>query len=157
MALEMKVYKDIHAYEAKAFAGMTFRQLGVIVFGGGLALTCFFGITWLYLTNAGWQWHGWGDLIKTDPHTAELFSTATTIALFPTTIIFIPFAIYGWVRPKGLKPERFIPYWFHYQISSKEICYGNDAGHTAANVGTTSPARTRRSAKKEKKQAPSEH
>lgn len=157
MALEMKVYKDIHAYEAKAFAGLTFRQLGALAIGGTLAFACFFGLTWLYLVNAGWHWQGWGDFLKTDPATQELFSTATTVALFPTAAIFVPFAIYGWVRPKGLKPERFIPYWFDYQISPKELCYGHDAGHRAADVGTPAPARGRGRTKKEKRKVPSEH
>lgn len=158
MALEMKVYKDIHAYEAKAFAGVTFRQLGCIFFGGGLACACFFAIAWLYLINAGWQWQGAEALIKTDEHTATLYNTATNLAFFPAAAIFVPFAIYGWVRPKGLKPERFIPYWFDYQISPKELCYGHDAGHRpAGNVGTTAPARSQRRTKKDKKKVPSEH
>lgn len=158
MALEMKVYKDIHAYEAKAFAGLSFRQLGAVAIGGTLAVACFFGLTWLYLVNAGWDWQGWQAFFNTDAATSELFSTATNIALFPTAAIFVPFAIYGWVRPKGLKPERFIPYWFDYQISPKELCYGRDAGHRSVNnVGTTAPARSRRGTKKDKKKVPSEH
>lgn len=157
MALEMKVYKDIHAYEAKAFAGLTFRQLGCVVFGGGLACACFFLITWIYLANAGWHYEGVGSLIETDEHTSNLYSTATNLAFFPAAAVFVPFAIYGWVRPKGLKPERFIPYWFDYQISPKELCYGHDAGHRAADVGTPAPARGRGRTKKDKRKAPSEH
>lgn len=158
MALEMKVYKDIHAYEAKAWAGLTWRQLAAVAIGGTLASGCFFAITWIILINSGWHWEGWGAFIKTDEQTSQLFSNATTIALFPTVAIFVPFAIYGWVRPKGLKPERFIPYWFAYQISPKELCYGHDAGHRPADdVGTTSSARSRGRTKKDKKAAPSEH
>ncbi|RAC17497.1 hypothetical protein DN539_31250 [Burkholderia multivorans] len=160
MALEMKVYKDIHAYEAKAFAGLTFRQLGCVTVGGALALACFFGVTWFYLYQAGWSWQGWASFFQPDPQTAELFSTSTTIALFPTAAIFVPFAIYGWVRPKGLKPERFIPYWYSYQVSSKELCYGYDAEHRPAGddaMGTAARPRTRGRAKAQKRKAPSEH
>lgn len=166
MALEMKVYKDIHAYEAKAWAGLTWRQLAAIALGGTLAFVLFFFITWLYLINNGWQFQGLGALVTATDEEAALIEEATTVALIPTTIFFLPFAVYGWVRPKGLKPERFIPYWFAYQVQPKELCYGHDSGHRPARthadggtgMGADPGARRGRGPKTRKKQkAPTEH
>lgn len=125
--MEMRVYKDFTAYQPKPMFGLTWRQLAAVAIGGPIALAVFFGTTWIYLAMNGWEYGGAGDLISMSASDSELMQRATTIALFPTFIVYIPFAIYGWLRPKGLKPERYLPYWYDYMRSPKELCYGTDA------------------------------
>lgn len=125
--MEMRVYKDITAYQPKPFLKLTWRQLGAVGIGGPLALLTFAGITWGYLSAHGWQYTGLGELLAMTEDESSLISTATTVALFPTFVVFLPFAVYGWIRPKGLKPEHYLPYWFDYMKNAKELCYGSDS------------------------------
>ena len=125
--MEMRVYEDFTSYQPKPMFGLTWRQLAAVALGGPIALAVFFGVTWIILLTNGWEYGGAGDLISMSNSDSELMQRATTIALFPTFAIFIPFAIYGWLRPKGLKPERHLPYWYDYMRSPKELCYGTDA------------------------------
>lgn len=125
--MDMRVYKDFTAYEPKPMFNLTWRQLAAVAIGGPIALGAFVLTTWLYLISHGWHYEGTNELFSMTADDSSLMNTATTWALFPTVLLFIPFAIYGWVRPKGLKPERYLPYWYDYMKNPKELCYGSDA------------------------------
>lgn len=105
MALEMKVYKEIAGYEAKAMFGRTWRQLAALAFmlfvGGGL----FAGITFVLL--------GVG----------QTLDQATNIAMYAIFPVLIPAAAWGWWRPKGLKPEQFLGFLLRYQLMKRHIRY----------------------------------
>lgn len=132
MSLEMKVYRDVHAYEAKAMFGLKWRQLGALCIGVPLVFALFFGITALYMTAHGFEYEGFMQIVSPDEATQSLIENGTTVAMLVAMLAFIPFAIYGWLRPKGLMPEKYIPYWYAYQTTPKELCYGrDDAGYAA--------------------------
>jgi hypothetical protein len=110
VALEMKVYKEIKAYEAKVMWGCSFRQLGalaIMIFpGGGI-----FAFVTLALLSAG--------LTRED---------ATTFAMVCMFVVLIPAGFWGWARPKGLKPEKFLGYWLRHHLSRKVINYVDTYG-----------------------------
>lgn len=165
--MEMRVYKDITAYEPKPMFGLTWRQLGAVAVGGPITLGVFAGTTYLYLAAHGWYFTSLRDLLAMSADDQSLVSTATNIALVPTFLAFIPFAIYGWLRPKGLKPERYIPYWFDYMKNPKELCYGSDAydrgpterphGESVDRGGARRTRAERRQERKAQRFIPSEH
>lgn len=115
MALEMKVYKEIAGYEAKAMFGRTWRQLAalaiMLVLGGGV----FAGVTFLLL-----------DLGQTSDQ-------ATTAAMYVMFPILIPAAAWGWWRPKGLKPEQFLSFLLRYRLMKRHIRY-DDTYRPDSNV-----------------------
>ena len=106
MGLEMKVYKEIRAYEAKVMFGFSWRQLGalavMVIVGGGI----FAAITAELVFKAG-----------------QSFNNATTMAMFVMVIIDIPAGAWGWWRPKGLKPEQFFGYPLRHFFMRKVITY----------------------------------
>ncbi|MDN5585225.1 MAG: PrgI family protein [Brevibacterium sp.] len=132
MSLEMKVYRDVNAYEAKAMFGLKWRQLGALCIGVPLVFGLFFGITALYMTAHGFEYEGFMQIVSPDEDTQRLIESGTTVAMLVAMLAFIPFAIYGWLRPKGLMPEKYIPYWHAYQTTPKELCYGRDDAGNAA-------------------------
>lgn len=82
MALQMRVYKEIASVEAKVMWGLSWRQLA--------AATCM-------LVLGGGQVFVFCVLLKqTDIGSCLLF------------VVCLPFALWGWWRPKGLKPERYL-------------------------------------------------
>lgn len=83
--LQMPVYREITTVEPKVMLGMGWRQLGA-----SLLMLCL-GIPAYLLA---WLWCG------IDPDAAIL-------VVLP---IVIPPAIYGWLRPRGMKPEKFLVY-----------------------------------------------
>lgn len=105
MALEMKVYKEIAGYEAKAMFGRTWRQLAALAFmvfvGGGIFAAVTFG-----LIGAG-----------------QTVETATNIAMYVMFPVLIPAAAWGWWRPKGLKPEQFLGFFLRYHLMKRHIRY----------------------------------
>lgn len=95
MALQMPVYREISTIESKVFLGMSWRQLGAAVL---LAVVCGGGFAGLVLG----------------------LRMSTNAAMYLVFIPGLPIAAWGWVRPKGLKPERYLKYvWRHY--TSREI------------------------------------
>lgn len=133
MSLEIKVYPDLHDYEPKPMFGLKWRQLGALAIGVPLVLTIFFGVTVIYVLANGFEYAGIMQLVDPDVATEQLIQSGTTLAMIFAMVTFIPFAIYGWLRPKGLKPEQYIPYWFTYLTTPKELCYGrDDTGDAAA-------------------------
>lgn len=108
MALEVQVYKDVRAYEAKIMFGMSWRQLGAaaaaLVLGGGI-----YAAVTLALHGAGQSWN-----------------SATTWAMYAMFPVLIPLAAWGWWRPKGLKPEKYIGYVINYYATRKVVLYGDE-------------------------------
>lgn len=105
MAIEMKIYKEIRAYEAKAMFGRTWRQLAslaVMVFGGGAV---FAGTTFALLA-AG-----------------QTLEQSTNVAMYLLFPILIPAAAWGWWRPQGLKPEEYLGFPLRYHLMKRHIRY----------------------------------
>lgn len=111
MALEMKVYKEIAAYEPKPMFGRTWRQIAALAFmtivGGGLFAGLTFG-----LTSVG-----------------QTLEEATTVAMYAMFPVLIPAAAWGWWRPKGLMPEQFLGYFFRHNLMRKSIRYDDTFRH----------------------------
>ncbi len=118
MALEMKVPKEITAYEAKPMFGMSWRRLGSLLFmavgGGGT----FAGIAFAIAAPQG--------------GTKEAWEQATNAAMF---VIDLPAAWWGWFRPMGLKPEIHALYFLRFSFSEK--------GHPVCRHLHTAQRRTR--------------
>ncbi|MGO1347023.1 MAG: PrgI family protein [Bifidobacterium psychraerophilum] len=108
MALEVQVYKDVRAYEAKVMFGMSWRQLGAaavaVIIGGGAYAAMAIA---MHANGASWD-------------------SATNIALYVLFPILIPIAAWGWWRPKGLKPEQYIGYVINHYGSRKVITYADE-------------------------------
>ena len=85
MALQMPVYRELTTIESKVFMGMSWRQCLAAVI---LAVVCGGGYVGL--------WLGLG----VDPNLAMYL-------IFPPGL---PIAVWGWVRPKGLMPEKYLKY-----------------------------------------------
>lgn len=85
MALQMPVYRELTTIESKVFMGMSWRQCLAAVI---LAIVCGGGYVGL--------WLGLG----MDPNLAMYL-------IFPPGL---PIAVWGWVRPKGLMPEKYLKY-----------------------------------------------
>jgi hypothetical protein len=90
MALQMPVYREISSIESKVFMGLSWRQLLAAVV---LAVVCGGGYLLLWL----------GLRVPDD------------LAMYMVFVPGLPVAMWGWWRPKGLMPERYIVYvWRHY-------------------------------------------
>lgn len=122
MGLEMKVYKEISGYEAKAMFGFTWRQLGALVvmitLGGGI----FAGVTFMLM--------GFGQTTQ----------EATSVAMYCMFPILVPAAAWGWWRPKGLKPERFLGFFLRYQLMKRTIRYEDTQRTTTRSAMAAVPA-----------------
>ncbi|MBW3069618.1 PrgI family protein [Actinomyces sp. 594] len=103
--LEMKVYREISAYEAKVMFGLSWRQLGALAIGIPLAGGLFAAIAYtLHQSGSTWE-------------------AATDTAMWVIFPVLIPVAAWGWWRPKGLKPERFVGYLLQHYLNGKVIRY----------------------------------
>lgn len=105
MAIEMKIYKEIRGYEAKAMFGFMWRQLAalaVMIFVGGAV----FAGTTLVLLGAG-----------------QSLEQATNVAMYLLFPILIPAAAWGWWRPQGLKPEQYLGFFLRYHLMKRHIRY----------------------------------
>ncbi|MFP7697073.1 PrgI family protein [Trueperella sp. LYQ143] len=88
MALEVKVFREITAYQPKILAGMSVRQLVV----SAVFLPILFGsYAVLYL-------RGLEDL-----------------GVIAISVLALPGVCLGWVRPMGIPFERYVGYWWRYQ------------------------------------------
>jgi hypothetical protein len=101
MALQMPVYKEINAVEPKVFKGLSWRQwlaaLVMAVLGGGVWLVC------------------------------SLLLGQEDLGQLLVLVVCIPPAAYGWWRPKGLKPERYLPYLWRYHLGRRQWFYDGPA------------------------------
>ncbi|KFI46101.1 PrgI family protein [Bifidobacterium biavatii] len=88
--LMMPVYREISTIEPKVWLHMTWRQLLALTLMGVLCGGSFVCLWFL----AGW-----------DPN----------VVMYVEVPLMIPFAAYGWWRPMGLMPEKYVGYmWRHY-------------------------------------------
>ena len=82
MALQMRVYAEIASVEAKVMWGMGWRQLAasalMLVLGGGEVAVFF------------------------------LMLDQPDLGSYLLFVVCLPRALWGWWRPKGLKPERYL-------------------------------------------------
>ena len=82
MALQMRVYAEIASVEAKVMWGMGWRQLAasalMLVLGGGEVAVFF------------------------------LMLDQPDLGSYLLFVVCLPPALWGWWRPKGLKPERYL-------------------------------------------------
>ena len=85
MALQMPVYRELTTIESKVFMGMSWRQCLAAVI---LAVVCGGGYVGLWLG------------LDVDPNLAMYL-------IFPPGL---PIAVWGWVGPKGLMPEKYLKY-----------------------------------------------
>lgn len=83
MSLEVRVHKEINAYQPKVMWGMSWRQLAT----AGVGIPVVGGV------YAGF----W-------------FADLTTVGEWVTVLLTVPFVLFGWVRPKGLPFEVYARY-----------------------------------------------
>lgn len=95
MALEMKVYGEIKAFEAKVIARLSWRQL----------ISVLAGVPFLALTSVLLWFHAREAIVYVD------------------FIVMLPFAAWGWWRPRELKPEKFFPYIYQRYAGKKVLRY----------------------------------
>lgn len=129
MALQMRVYKEVSNIEAKVMLNLSWRQMLAAalmgVIGGGEAFLFF----WV--------------LEQPDLGTYLLFA------------VCVPVAAWGWWRPKGLKPERYMAYVLRHAMGPS--VYLRDGRPSGPRVGRPSVNErervTRRTTTKETRRA----
>ncbi|MBT1170701.1 PrgI family protein [Bifidobacterium sp. SO4] len=89
MTLEIRVYKEITATEARVMWGMSWRQLAAAAMMGVLSASVWL-LFWKVLDLPG-------------------------IGQYAVFVVDVPLAAWGWLRPKGLKPE----VWLRYVLSHR--------------------------------------
>ncbi|MCT2979345.1 PrgI family protein (plasmid) [Propionibacterium freudenreichii] len=136
MALEVKVFKDIHGYESKPMFGRSWRQLAAIAMCLAAVALVYVAIVWPQM-RAG-----------------RSLSQASDLAMYVAVVVSIPFIVWGFVRPKGLLPEQFFGFVAVEFLSVKEIGYVDTygvSGRESAGRGRQGAGRKgRRAAHQEK-------
>jgi hypothetical protein len=136
MALEVQVYKDIRAYEPKVLFGMSWRQIGAVASGAVVGGVIYAAVAVVF-HSTGSSW-----------------SAATNWAVYVTFPLLMPFAAWGWWRPKGLKPERYIGYVINHQFSRKVITYADEyRGMESGGATDQRGGKERKDARKKEKAA----
>lgn len=107
MALEMKVYKEIAAYEPKPMFGRTWRQIAALAFMVGVGGGAFAGVT-VGLMGIG-----------------QTMEQATSVGMYVMFPLLIPAAVWGWWRPMGLKPEQYLGFFLRHHLMRKTISYAD--------------------------------
>ena len=100
MALEMRVYEELTAVDPKIMAGLTLRQMAVAtvwLIVGGGAVVAM----WLLGMRQAISW--------------------------VMVLIAVPGALYGWVKPFGLRFEVYAKYVWAYRTRPRVRVYGNEA------------------------------
>lgn len=96
--LSVAVHKDITEYEPKVVGKLTMRTLWCI--------TAAIGITLIVAGYCSW-----------------VLGLSSTIVMYLSFAISIPFWLMGFFRPKGMKFEVFARYWFEYEMHDKKLFY----------------------------------
>lgn len=126
MALEVKVFKDIHSYESKPMFGRSWRQLAAL----GSCLVVVAVVTVL--------------VVVPQLHVGRSLSQATNVAMYVDAVAVIPFIVWGFARPKGLLPEQFFGFVAVEFFSVKEIDYADTYGVSGRESVAGGRARTGR-------------
>lgn len=107
MALEIRIYKEITATEARVMWGMSWRQLAAAAMMGVLSAG-----TWLLF---------WKVLASPD------------LGQYMVFLVDVPLAAWGWLRPKGLKPEVWLGYVLAHRFGQRRFFLDGPARHDAAD------------------------
>lgn len=99
MALEMRMYDELTAVDPKIMLGLSTRQLGAVVL---MAIAVGSTVAILWLTDNK-------DLLQVVP-----------------VLVALPIAVWGFTKPKGLKPEVFIRHVVRYYATPRRLNYTND-------------------------------
>lgn len=102
MALEMRVYEELTSIEPKVMAGFTWRQLLAVVVVGAVTIGL---VVALFLAGT------------TD------FSIVSWIVI----PIAVPFAAWGWVKPFGMRFEKYAGHVWRFLARPTKRLYANDA------------------------------
>lgn len=136
MALEVKVFKDIHGYESKPMFGRSWRQLASL----GMCLVVVAVVALV--------------LVWPQMRSGRSLSQASDIAMYVVMVSVIPFIAWGFARPKGLLPEQFFGFVVVEVLSVKEIYYGDtycvSGRESAPGGGPRTGRKGRRAARQEK-------
>lgn len=96
MALEVKVYREITDYQAKVIFGLSWRQAGALA----VAIPVLGGAYALFYLG------GLEDL-----------------GVLVVTLVFVPVAGFGWVRPMGIPFEKYAKYFWDFRQGRKYFIY----------------------------------
>ncbi|OZG60726.1 MULTISPECIES: PrgI family protein [Bifidobacterium] len=118
MALQMPVYREISAIESKVFMGHSWRQLCAIVL---LTVVC--GGLYFML----WVVVGLPD----------------NLCMYIVFVPGVPIAAWGWWRPKGLLPEKYLGYVVRHYLGNNLYLLGGRAQDYRTSARPSIKERTR--------------
>lgn len=102
MALEVQVFREITDYQPKVLAGLTWRQVGIVLGAGpilvGVYMACY--------------WAGFED-----------------VGVVAVSLGAIPAVALGWVRPMGVAFENYVGYWWAHQHNRSPLIYAEAQGN----------------------------
>jgi hypothetical protein len=99
MALEIKVYREITAYQSKVMFGMSWRQLACAA--SGL-------------------------VVVSSVYAAFYLIGQKSLGSWLTVLLTMPFVAVGWIRPKGLPFERYAGYAWRFNWNPQLRVYAQD-------------------------------
>ncbi|THG24544.1 PrgI family protein [Bifidobacterium pseudolongum] len=106
MALQMPVYLELTTIEPKVFFGLSWRKLAavaaMVILGGGVFVALVFGAHW-----------------------------TTSLAMYAVAPVVLPFALFGFWRPKGLMPEKYLKYVVAH-LTSPAVLFLDGPAHVTA-------------------------
>lgn len=127
MALEIRIYKEITATEAKVMWGMSWRQLAaasmMVILSAG---------TWLLF---------WRVLAMPD------------LGQYVVFLVDLPLAAWGWLRPKGLKPEIWLGYVLGHRFGQRLFLLDGPADSSVAHSGSGGSGRAGRRGRRGRRDA----
>lgn len=98
MGQQVYVHKDISEYEEKVIGKLSARV--VVCLGGGIGVSVLAAV--------------WANLV---------LGVRVADATVPVMMCSVPFWLAAFWRPKGLKPEEFIPIWLDYLLDDGKVVY----------------------------------
>lgn len=117
MALEVKVYREVTAYQPKVIFGLSWRQVGIAALG----LPALIG---LYLALYAF---GMGDL-----------------GVVLVSVCAIPLVALGWLRPMGVPFEKYAGYWWQFRQGRKRFIYDERTEEQLTKEANSGQAQSRR-------------
>lgn len=123
--LQMPVYMEITQIEPKVLLGLSWRKLAACVVMGVLG-----GGMWLLMCG-GSLGLPFGGQVSTD------------LAMPVVSLVVVPAALWGFWRPKGLKPERYLAYVARHATSPARLFLDGPARPVRAKVRPSVRERSR--------------
>lgn len=107
MALEVKVFREITAYQPKVLFGLSWRQLAV----AAVALPVVVGVYFL-ARRLG----------------------SEDVGVIAVSVLTAPAVAVGWIRPMGVAFERYVGFWWAYRQNRSPLIYHEmaDVDHEAS-------------------------